>query len=440
MDMQEAPVFFMAGGGRNSVGFCGNFVIRPIAITADLTKGIACIIIFLLFSYNSSIFFSRFFASCGFDAFGNSIEGVVLWDFKSVENQSSNLKKKGLNQMKKKLLPLTMLLMAILIFNACASPAPAPAPTPSPAPPAQPIVMNWVSFLPQNEALMVSIQKYVFNKINERAKGQLVINYRGGPESIAAFDQAKAVQDGIVDISALPVGFYEPLVPGVGAYMLSQLSLDDERNGGAVEYLQGIHQAGGLFYLGRGVHASGGFFITAMNEKVLTKEDFPKVKIASATSSRAAVIGWGAAHVSTNPGEFYTVMERGVADGLAGTPTTTLTALGMQAVTKYVIDHPYYQNTVTVLMNRNSWDKLPQNLKDIVMSSMVEAEKEIQQVDAQDRVTAKQTLEAAGVEFYKFAPDVASWYLQTAYDAAWADQTQRFPDVTAKLRPLITQK
>jgi hypothetical protein len=46
----------------------------------------------------------------------------------------------------------------------------------------------------------------------------------------------------------------------------------------------------------------------------------------------------------------------------------------------------------------------------------------------------------SGIEFYKLQPDTAKWFLDTAYNAAWDYQMKRYPDVTPKLRQLISGK
>jgi len=52
-------------------------------------------------------------------------------------------------------------------------------------------------------------------------------------------------------------------------------------------------------------------------------------------------------------------------------------------------------------------------------------------------VRARMKMLDAGVEFYKLSPDVADWYLKTAYDAAWEYQQKRFPKVTPELKKLL---
>ena len=305
---------------------------------------------------------------------------------------------------------------------------------------AEEITLYWASFVPNTRPPASGVQQLFFEKVNERAKGELVIKYRGGPETIPPFDLGKAVQKGVVDIGIAPVGFYEPIAPGIGGAALTQISLKEERKpGGGYDYLNELHKAGGLFYLGRGTVSKGGYFYLWLNKKVEKPEDFKKIRIGSATGSRAAVVGWGAAHVSLGMSEYYEAMERGVADGIAGVPLTTYVSMGIHEVTKYCVDHPYWQSTVAVFMNLDSWNKLPQHLQKLIMKAQIEAEKDYIRLDAEETAAARQKATAAGVEFYKFAPDIAKWFLDTAYNATWDYQMERFPQQTPKLRELLSK-
>lgn len=308
------------------------------------------------------------------------------------------------------------------------------------AAPSKPIELNWVSFTAKNTTTVVNIQHEFIDKVNQAAKGELNIRYRGGPETIPAFDQGMAVKKGLVDISAVPIGFYEAIVPGVGGAMLTQLTPWEERKpGGAYDYLVEIHKKGGLFYLGRGAPSKEDFFHLTLNKKVEKRQDFAALKIGTATVARAAVKGWGATVVSLAMPDYYTSMERGLVDGVASSGLSAWVGQGCQAVTKYMVDHAYYQSTVAIIMNLNSWDRLPPHLQKLLTDSMTQAEKALSDWYGRDEAQLKQKMVDAGVQIYKFSPDMAKWFIDTAYDSAWKYQEERFPEVTRKMRALMTK-
>ncbi len=305
----------------------------------------------------------------------------------------------------------------------------------------KPIKLNWISFVPKTNVLVRNFQTLFIDKVNQGSKGQLIINYRGGPEVMGAFDQGKAVQQGIIDIAIPPVGFYEALAPGIGGAMLTQVSVDEERKpGGGYDYLVELHKKGGLFYLGRGTYTDEDYFYLFLNKRVEKPEDFAGLKIGSATVTRAAVKAWGATLVSLRMPEYYSSMERGLVDGLASAPLSAWYFQGVHEVTKYMIDHPYYQSTVAIIMNLKKWNSLPQHLQKLMTKTMIQYEKGYPAVYIRIRTMLKKKAAESGVKSYKFSPDVAKWFRETTYNAAWEYQMKRFPKQTPKLRALLTGK
>ena len=339
-------------------------------------------------------------------------------------------------------LALIMLASLVACSESTPSPSPSPTPTSSPTaqPPAEPVTLEWVSFVPSTSSTIAGIEKTFINKVVESAAGDIVINYRGGPESIPNQDLPVAVQAGVIDLAVTTYGDYESLVHGANGAILTQISLEEERKpGGAYDYLVELHKSAGLFYLGRGVKTAEGFFRLALNKKVETQEDFTGLMIGGGPSARAPAVGWGATYSAVNLPEFYTAMERGMVDGIAGAAVSTWFNSGVYEVTKYMLDHPYYESSVSIIMNLDSWNQLPQNLQNIMMESIISSEKEQIALYAETEAQLIQKIKDGGVEFYKLSPDVAEWYVKTAYDAAWDYQQERFPEETQKLRELLSK-
>ncbi|MBP1698622.1 MAG: hypothetical protein H6Q41_3810, partial [Deltaproteobacteria bacterium] len=235
--------------------------------------------------------------------------------------------------------------------------------------------------------------------------------------------------------------FYEALVPGNGAAMLSEITPQEERKpGGAFSYLDEMHGKAGMKYLGRAAPSKDKFFFVYTRKKVTTQKDFQGFRIGCSTGSRSAVEGWGATVTNVKISDYYNAMERGLVDAVAGVPLDVWVSLGAHEVTKYVIDHPYYVSTAVAIMNLNSWTKLPKNLQDLMTDAMVEFEKEKVVLEQKSREEARQKMISSKIEFYKLAPQVADWFVKTAYSAAWDYQQKRFPDVTPRLKELLTKK
>jgi TRAP-type C4-dicarboxylate transport system substrate-binding protein len=342
---------------------------------------------------------------------------------------------------------LVALVLAVSLFAAaCAQPvpapkpAPAPAPTPAPAPKVDTITINWASFQPGTMSETVTFKNGFMAKATELSKGRLAFNFKGGPETIPAFDLGKAVQSGVVDLGMAPVGFYEALAPGIGGAMLRKVSLDEERKpGGAYDYLVSLTKPGGLYYLGRlVVYNDLDAFFLFLNKKIEKQSDFNGFRIGTATGSRAATEGWGATVVSLAMSDYYTAMERGTVDGVAGSSISNWVTSGCQAVTKYMMKPGYFDSTASIFMRLETWNKLPADIQKIITDSMIYHEKYSMTVTKGDADKAMEKINEAKVQVYTLAPDVAKWFTDTANEATWKFQQQRFPDVTPKLKALLS--
>jgi TRAP-type C4-dicarboxylate transport system substrate-binding protein len=304
---------------------------------------------------------------------------------------------------------------------------------------AKEITLNWASFLPKSHPGTVSLQKVLFDKINERAKGELVIRYRGGPETFSSRDLGDAVQKGIVDMASALISFYQSIVPGAGSFKLSPFTPEEERKNGVYDYMAARHEKYGLKYIGRPNPGKSNYFHLYLNKKVEKPEDFKSVSIGAAGAGRPSAMAWGSSVVTLKLSEYYTAMERHLVDGINCVPLDAWVAWGCQEVTKYVPDHSYFQGTGMIIANLTSWNKIPKNLQKLIMDTMIEYE--IGQIDFEIKkmARAKKKMMDAGVEFYKFSPDVEKWFLETAYSSTWAYEEKRAGKVVTDFKKLVTQ-
>ena len=132
-------------------------------------------------------------------------------------------------------------------------------------------------------------------------------------------------------------------------------------------------------------------------------------------------------------------MERKLVDGINCVPLDAWVAWGCHEVTKYVPDHSYFQGTGMIIGNLNSWNKLPEDLQKLIMDTMIEYEINQMDFEAKKMAGAKKKMVDAGVEFYKFAPEVKKWFLETAYSSSWAYEEERHGKVVTDFRKLVSQ-
>jgi TRAP-type C4-dicarboxylate transport system substrate-binding protein len=331
---------------------------------------------------------------------------------------------------KRRVLLMTVLCVAVVFL---ASPAPAAE---------KEIKLNWVSFVGKTNYLYQLVQTRFVDKVNERAKGELVITFRGGPETFGPFDIPKAVKNGTVDIGYTFCGAIEPIVPGAQADMLTQLSLEEERRpGGAHDFLLEMYKKGGLYYLGITIYLRRGFFYTVLrNKKIQRPQELKGLSIGGTTAAQAPALAWGCAYTPINLDDAYSALERGVVDGLQAQPASGYRYYSIYEVVKYIIDHPIYNNTSRVFMNLNSFNKLPKHLQELLVNTFIEAEKEMSlKAEEQEEADLRWMIEKKGLQPIKFSPEDAKWYINAAYKGAWDYQQKRFPEITPKLKELLSK-
>ena len=115
------------------------------------------------------------------------------------------------------------------------------------------------------------------------------------------------------------------------------------------------------------------------------------------------------------------------------------TNFGWQEVSKYVVHHPLYRNGITIKMNLDKWNELPDDLKQV----MYEATRRVQ-AWAQGWVSAHQAtqladMQAAGMKVIEFSDEETARWEQTAQDALWGHfESVMSAEDYAKARRLVT--
>ena len=354
---------------------------------------------------------------------------------------------------------VSIILAAVLIVSmfalaACGNkeaPAPAPAPAPAASAPAAaapapaPVddtvyTLSLVSFRPENHNSIQALMRETMNKLPENSNGRLVVEWIGGPEVANASDVGMLVQNGSFDIADIYVGAYESVVPGISGASLTQWLPNEERANGVYEYLDGLHQAAGLKYLGRSSPQTDNFFyLWFKNKKPMSIEDFKTVSIGTAAGSKDAVEAWGVTPTNVMVPENYEALNSGIVDAIAGQPLSGALANGWESLVSYVVDHPYYQSTTMMIMNLDKWNSLPADLQEIFTQTVADGELAIVKFHDENEVNFRKQIEDAGAEFYKLPPDVADWFLTQAYDAVWAAYEKNNPTVIPEMRARVNK-
>jgi TRAP-type C4-dicarboxylate transport system substrate-binding protein len=239
---------------------------------------------------------------------------------------------------------------------------------------AQPMELKAVSFLPKDNTLNTMIPVWI-DRVNTELKSVLRVNWVGGPEVIAPFDQAEAVRKNLMQVGFIPAAYYTGLLPEADIISLSKYDFKKERErGGLFDYFVERHKTINLRLIGTYIYEP---FYLVVRKPVSKLEDLKGLKMRTAAKYDKMMLKLGMIPVTIQMGETYTGLQRGVVDGF-GFSTIGPREYGWLENCKYVIDIPFYmrQNTY-ILMNLDVWNKLPKEAQDKIMDITIKFEPEM---------------------------------------------------------------
>ena len=297
---------------------------------------------------------------------------------------------------------------------------------------AQEVTLRAVTSFAEGTQFSKNFERFI-EKVNQDGKGVIQINYIGGPRAIPPFEIGNAVRSKVVDIANATGAFYSNLMPEADALKLINTPTAEQRKNGTWAYVNELHnQKVNSYYLAR-QFVSVPFHIY-LNKKI-DKPDFSGLKIRVTPVYRDIVQALGGTPVTTSPGEVYTALERGVADGY-GWPILGVFDLGWDKVTKFRMEPPFYSVEVNVLVNNDTWKGLNDAQRKVLSDATLWLEG-LDASESQGLVQAERERQAkAGIQEIKFSKEASDAFLKKAYDVAWDAVIAKSPESGKKLRAL----
>jgi len=296
---------------------------------------------------------------------------------------------------------------------------------------AQEVTLKAVTSFAEKTQFSKNFERFI-DKVNADGKGQVQINYIGGPRAMPPFEVGNAVRTKVVDIANVTGAFYTNLMPEADGFKLVSKPQSEQRKDGTFAFINELHnQKLNSFYLARQFHNVP--FHIYMNKKI-DKLDFTGLKIRVTPVYKDIVEALGGTTVTTAPGEVYTALERGVVDGY-GWPVTGIFDLGWEKVTKFRMEPAFYSVEVNVLVNLDTW----KSLSDAQRKVLSDAALWLEGLDSENEALIKSERDKqakTGIQPIEFSAADSKAFLAKANDVGWASVIKRAPDNGAKLRQL----
>jgi len=298
---------------------------------------------------------------------------------------------------------------------------------------AQEVTLKAATAFTENTTYSRPFERFI-SRVNEDGKGILRINYVGGPKALPPFEIGNALKGGVVDMANAAGAFYTNLMPEADAWKLTERPMSELRRNGGYAAMAAIYaQKLNAIFLARLVDNNP--FHLYVN-KPISAPDLTGLKLRITPVYRDFFQALGATVVQTAPGEVYTALERGVVDGY-GWPISGIFDLSWHEKTKYRVDPGFYTAEVSVLINKNSWDRLNEAQKNVLRKSAERGEGDAVAEFGEENEREISRQAAAGIKTIKFEGATASAYLAKAYQAGWDGIIRQSAATGPKLKELF---
>ncbi|TFL14864.1 ABC transporter substrate-binding protein [Pusillimonas caeni] len=302
----------------------------------------------------------------------------------------------------------------------------------------QELTIRAVSAWTQGTAFSKEFERFV-DRVNETGKGIIQINYLGGGAKIMnVFDMGQAVKNGVFDILNTNSGYYSNLMPESASIKLQRVSFAQLKQNGGYDFLNEImNKKMNSHWLGRGKGTIPFHIYFSKSVQNFDKPDLKGLRLRISPNYRAFFSALGATLVQTQGSEIYTAMERGVVDGF-GWPIQGLDELGLFPVTATRVDPGFYTAPNEILINQNKWKSLSDEQRGVLQAASDWVETWLEDSERKTNEAAKEKQAANGIKAAQLNEADSKYFLDTAYDAGWAEIEKMAPQNAAKLRQLMS--
>lgn len=280
--------------------------------------------------------------------------------------------------------------------------------------------------------------KYV-DAVNEAGRGVVQIKFLGGPEVVPQRQLLYALRRGVIDMAFGGMTYYRGALPEGDALFAATINPATARSGGALDALQPYWEERINSHLIGWVQSGIGPNIYLSDPPRFKENGLPDLsglKIRTSPTNVELLKALDARAVQIAVKEIYTAFQRGTVDGLAW-PTIGFPDLGIGEFVHYRIDPDVLQLAITLQINLDAWNALPQQARDILTNQAIIYEQQSRDdlFAIMNREVAE--LDAAGFNSIQLEPEVATRWRDFAHEVVWSRFEKSAPESVAILKPLF---
>lgn len=273
-------------------------------------------------------------------------------------------------------------------------------------------------------------------EINERASGKLKISWVG-PEAVPPFEQLKPVREGLFDLSFTHAAYHMGEI-SVGQGMgLFKATAKERQAAGLNEILDEVYRKKANVTCLPTIPDGVGYHL--MLKKKIDKADLTGLKIRSTPFYDPMISALGGAPVRVAGGEVYSSLEKGVVDGACWNAVGGID-LKFYEVVKYQVRPLFGDNVYQILVNLNSWNRLPRDLQDLLTNVVIEVTEQYRAVILSLAENEEKETQKLGMELLPLPPKEAEKFLNTFYERSWEELVlKREPEFGLRLKEAVNR-
>jgi TRAP-type C4-dicarboxylate transport system substrate-binding protein len=296
------------------------------------------------------------------------------------------------------------------------------------------VKLKLVSMLPKKTPIGKTFNGFI-NRFNAEFKGQVQIDWRGGPEVVAQFKQPNAVRLGSVDATLTSPSYANGILNVSGSANYSNKQYAEIKPTGYHAYMTKLHAPKGLVYVGE-LPVSQLRFHIFLKKPIKTVSDLKNLKIRVFPAIAPAIKALGANPIVLPMTAIYTAMERGVVAGFV----TGVSGVAKQfkGLAGAYVDPGFYRATFHFLVNPRSWAKIPAATQAKVIDFVRNSDPATYEASwAANLKAGYADLEKNGVKKVSFSASEEAKFKRTVLEAAWAAVKKKSPEHGPKLQMML---
>jgi TRAP-type C4-dicarboxylate transport system substrate-binding protein len=275
-------------------------------------------------------------------------------------------------------------------------------------------------------------------RVNAQSNGALVIQYLGASEVTPLYDQPEALRTGVFDVLITFPAAYVGIMPIAGGINLGNLDPPEWRMSGAHDFLVDEHKKINMAYLGSFASYDNGSYLY-LSKKISKPEELAGMKFASGPTNLLSIVAWGGSGVRVPMAEKYSALERKIVDGAAGVLASHYSD-SLYEVTSCWLPYSLGSALTCLLINLDSWNKLPAGLQQMMNEIVIDVEKETVGILKANADEMRKKLQDEGMEVIRFSPSDANRFLDVSLAAQWAVIEKAVdPSVVSKFKAMLNE-